>query len=223
MAWAHHHSIRAKVTNSCNDPEHYIPPGTLTISVSFPCCLCVYAAFLHKACDNRKSQSICAHSQLARGYESDLIMLLHYYLMPWTLLENRFVIACSHTVFIMIWHAVMPTEIQRPIAICTWFRKQQVILWCRWDCLDSEKMKLHSNTEHDISCECGVVDMHCAWVKPLSPFCVLTVIRWGKCDKAGGCGRLLWHFSAVSLVCVSSKGFSWCILSTRMRQSTPAR
>lgn len=77
--------------------------------------------FLYNACDNSKSQSICAHSQLARGYESDLIMLLHYYLMPWTLLENRFAIACSHIVFIMIWHAVMPTEIQRPVAIYTWF------------------------------------------------------------------------------------------------------
>lgn len=180
MASAYYHGIRAKATNSCNDPEHYVPSGTLTISLRVSPAVSVYPTFLHSACDNRKSQSICAHSQLARGCESDLIMLLHYYLMPWTLLENRFVIACSHTVFIMIWHAEMPAEIQRPAAICTWFWKQQVILWCRWDggsCLDSEMMKLPSNRERDISCESGVVDINCAWVKPFPRFCVF------NCDK----------------------------------------
>lgn len=34
-------------------------------------------------------------------------MLLHYDLMPRTLLENRFAIACPHTVFIVIWQAAI--------------------------------------------------------------------------------------------------------------------
>ena len=129
MAWAHYSSVRAKVTNSHNDPEHYIPSGTLSICPCVSPGFSVYPVFLHNACDNRKSQSICAQG----GYASDLIMLLHYYLMPWTLLENRFVIACSHTVFITIWHAAMSAEIQWPVAIYTWFGKQQVTLWWKWD------------------------------------------------------------------------------------------
>lgn len=101
--------------------------NTRSLRIFFP----AVSVFLCKACDNRKSQSIYAQSPLTRGHESDLIMLLHYWLMPWTLLENRLVIMCSHTVFIMMWQPVMPAEIRRPVAIYTWFEKQQVILWWR--------------------------------------------------------------------------------------------
>ena len=214
MGVAHNHSIRAKVTNSPSDPEHELPSGILSICPCVSPALPAYPVLLYHARDNRESQSICALSQLAWGYESDLIMLLHYYLMPWTLLENRFVIVCSHTVFIMIWQAAMPAEIQRPVAIYTWFWKQQVIRWWSW--------RLSSVTLFDAGVRNCLLATQNVTFPAFSPLCsvFLTMIRWS-------CRRMLKIFGLTFLFCLIGhfflKGFSWCTLSTRMRQSTLAR
>lgn len=169
MASPHYSCIRAKVTKSRSDPEHEMPSGVLSICLLHPA-LRASPPFLCNAHDNRKSQSICAHYQLAGGYESDLIMLPHYYLMPWTLLGNRFVIACSHAVFIRICCDAHRDTMARCHLLLIWETTGDSVMGWRYFVL------FWTQNTCGISCEYLVVNVLSKAVL-LSPVCVLTVIR----------------------------------------------